>query len=192
MTGMEKIQELRSAAAKINTWLLALLAFALPLSTSALSILAIFILLFWLIEGNFTEKFAEIFSNPVVLSILAFLVVLVIGLFWSPDVGAGLEVLQDRWKIAMLPVFLTTISYKRRSLFIKSFLAGLTVAMLITFLVWFDLIHYADVTPEHLTRKTFHVIYNPLLAFAIYLVLHEAVWGTEKLSSVLACLPLPR
>jgi len=49
--------------------------------------------------------------------------------------------------------------------------------MFITFLAWFDLIHYSDVTPTHLTRKTFHVVYNPLLAFGIYLVLHEAIWG---------------
>lgn len=180
VTAIGKFQQLKSGAAGINTWLPALLAFSLALSTSALSILAILILLFWLIEGNFTEKLAEIFSNPVVVSLLAFLLVLALGLLWSPDVSAGLEVIQARWKIALLPVFLTTISYKRRPLYINSFLAGMTVAMFITFLVWFDLVHYAGVTPEHLTRKTFHVIYNPLLAFAIYLVLHETIWGQRK------------
>jgi O-antigen ligase len=46
-----------------------------------------------------------------------------------------------------------------------------------TYLAWFGLLHYADITPEHLTHKTFHVVYNPLLAFGIYLVLHEAIWG---------------
>ena len=164
----------------MNIWLPALLAFSLPLSTSALSILAILILLLWLFEGNFAEKSAEIFSNPVALSVLAFLAVLVIGLLWSPNVGAGLEVLQDRWKIAMLPVFLTAISWKRRALYINGFLAGLVTAMFITFLAWFDLIHYADVSSTHLTRKTFHVVYNPLLAIGIYLVLHEAIWSQRK------------
>ena len=172
-----KFQQLKSGVAGINVWLPVLLAFFLPLSTSAISILAILILLFWLFEGNFFNKFAEIFSNPVVLAVLVFLFILVLGLLWSPDVPAGLEVLQARWKIGLLPVFLTTISYRRRSLYINAFLVGLTVAMTITFLVWFDLIHYAGVTPEHLTRKTFHVVYNPMLAFGIYLVLHEAVWG---------------
>ena len=28
------------------------------------------------------------------------------------------------------------------------------------------------VPPEQLTRKTYHVVYNPMLALAIYLVLH--------------------
>ena len=178
--GISRLEQFRLRAGRINTWLPVLLAFCLPLSTSALSILAVLILLLWLIEGNFIEKVSEIFSNPVTVSVLAFLAVLVIGLLWSPDIGTGLEVLQARWKIAMLPVFLTAISCTRRGLYIKGFLAGLVTALCITFLVWFDLIHYADVTPTHLTRKTFHVVYNPLLAFGIYLVLHEALWSQRK------------
>lgn len=180
VTAMGRMQRLRVTAGRINTWLVALLAFVLPLSTSALTILAVLILLLWIFEGNYTDKLAEIFSNPVAVSVLGFFAVLTLGLLWSPNVVAGLEVLQDRWKIVLLPVFLTAISHERRPLYIKSFLAGLSVAMFITFLAWFDLIHYADVTPAHLTRKTFHVVYNPLLAFGIYLVLHEAIWGKCK------------
>ena len=175
-----RLQWIRLQAGRINVWLPALLAFALPLSTSALSVLAIAILLLWLIEGNFREKFREIFSNTVVLAVLAFLAVLILGLLWSPDVGAGLEVIRARWKIALLPVFLTAISLEKRSLYCNFFLAGLTAAMCLTFLAWFDLIHFGGLSPEHLTRKTSHIIYNPLLAFGIYLVLHEAVWGGRK------------
>jgi O-antigen ligase len=173
-------QQLRSGAGKVNIWLPGLLAFALPLSTSAISILAILVLLFWLIEGDFADKAAEIFSNPVVISVFCFLALLTLGLLWSPDRAAGLDVLQDRWKIALLPVLLTSISYRRRSVYVYFFLAGLSVAMLFTFLAWFDLFQYADTSPAHLTRKTFHVVYNPLLAFGIYLVLHEAIWGRRK------------
>ena len=180
MAGNGKIKKIQSVAYRVNSWLPALLAFFLPLSTSAISILAVLILVLWLIEGNFSGKLAEIFSNTVALSVLAFLSILVLGLLWSPDVRAGLEVIQDRWKLVLLPVLLTTISYSRRPLYINSFLAGLTVAMTITFLVWFGLIHYPGVTPEHLTRKTFHVVYNPLLAFGIYLVLHQAIWRARK------------
>lgn len=160
--------------------LLALLAFALPLSTSALSILAFLILLFWLVEGDFKRKFTEIFCNPVVLAVLVFLAVLTLGLLWSSDIGAGLEVLKGRWKIVLLPVLLTVVDRERRPLYLNAFVAGLVVAMVITFLAWFDLVHYADVSPTHLTRKTFHVVYNPLLAFGIYLVLHAALWGNYK------------
>ena len=32
---------------------------------------------------------------------------------------------------------------------------------------------------------SFHVIYNPLLAFAVYLIFHEAIWGEACRNSVL-------
>ncbi len=180
LTGIGRLQRIRLQAGRINVWLPALLAFSLALSTSAISILAIVILLLWLVDGRFAEKFAEIFSNPVVVAVLAFLTVLVLGLLWSPDVGAGLEVIRARWKIALLPVFLTAIRPQGEKLYFNFFLAGLTAAMCITFLAWFDLIHFGGLTPTHLTRKTSHTVYNPLLAFGIYLVLHEAIWGVRK------------
>jgi O-antigen ligase len=176
----EKIQRFRKGAGRVNTLLPALLACALPLSTSALSIFAILILFFWLLEGDFKRKWSIIAANPVAVSVLAYLGILALGLLWSPDVRTGLSVLQARWKIALLPVFLTAISERQRPLYINGFLFGLIVAMLMTYLVWFGFLHYADVTSEHLTRKTFHVVYNPLLAFAIYLVLHQAIWGRVK------------
>jgi O-antigen ligase len=180
MVGAGRLGQIRFMAGRLNVWLPALLAFALPLSTSAISILAVVILLLWVIEGNFGDKFREIFSHSVVVAVLAFLAVFVLGLLWSPDVRAGFEVIQALWKIAMLLIFLTAISLEKRSLYCNFFLAGLTAAMCITFLAWFDLVHFGGISPSHLTRKTSHIVYNPLLAFGIYLVLHEAVWGGRK------------
>jgi len=183
-------QRVKSVAGRVNIWLPGLLAFFLPISTSALSIVAVLILLTWLIQRDFASKFAEISANPVAVAVLAFLALYAFGLFWSPDIPAGIEVLQSWWKVAMLPVFLTAISYRRRALYFYLFLAGMTVSMLITYLAWFDFIHYADVTPNHLTPKTFHVVYNPLLAFGIYLVLHEIIWGgrSTKIRAALSIL----
>ncbi|MGB5684354.1 MAG: O-antigen ligase family protein [Candidatus Electrothrix sp.] len=167
----------RDRVGQVNSLLPALLAFAVPLSTSAVSVVAMLILLLWLIEGRFAEKGVEIFSHPLAVSVLAFLGLLCLGLLWTDNLVTGIEVLKDQWKLALLPVFLTATAYRHRSLYLYAFLGGMTLAMGITFLARFGLIHYADVSPTHLTPKTFHVIYNPLLAFAIYLVLHEAIWS---------------
>ncbi|CAK8721271.1 O-antigen ligase [Candidatus Electrothrix laxa] len=167
----------RDQVGQVNSLLPALLAFAVPLSTSAISVLAILILLLWLVEGRFTKKFLEIFSHPVAVTVLAFLSLLCLGLFWTDNLAQGIEALKDQWKLALLPVFLTAGTYRHRSLYLYAFLGGMTLAMGLTFLARFGLLHYADVSPTHLTPKTFHVIYNPLLAFAIYLTFHEAIWG---------------
>uniref|UniRef100_UPI0040575527 O-antigen ligase family protein n=1 Tax=Candidatus Electrothrix sp. TaxID=2170559 RepID=UPI0040575527 len=181
----------RNRAGQINSLLPALLAFAVPLSTSAVSVVALLILLFWLIEGEFIEKGVEIFSHPVAVTILAFLGLLCLGLLWSDNFSAGLGALKDQWKLALFPVLLTAVTYRNRSIYLYAFLAGMTVAMSITFLVRFGLVQYADVSPTHLTPKTFHVIYNPLLAFAIYLSLHESIWGMARQRPHLRILLIP-
>ncbi len=170
-------QKIRAKAGLVNSWLLAVLAFVLPLSTSAVSAVAILILLFWLLEGNFWEKFAETLFTPVAVTVLAYLALLCLGLLWTSYPVEGFIVLRDHWKIALLPVFLTSVRFEQRWFYLSSFLAGMTAAMLLTYLAWFGLLQYADVSPTHLTPKTFHVVYNPLLAFAIYLILHKVLWG---------------
>ncbi|WPD23940.1 MAG: O-antigen ligase family protein [Candidatus Electrothrix scaldis] len=185
------VRSFQAQARQINSLLPALLAFALPLSTSAVSVLAILIFLVWLLEGRFIEKGIEIFSHPVAVTALAFLVLLCLGLLWTENLKAGLEALKDQWKLALLPVILTAASYRYRKVYLYAFLAGMSVAMGITFLAGFGLIQYADVSPTHLTPKTFHVIYNPLLAFAIYLLLHEAIWGLARQKPGLRFLFLP-
>ncbi|RUM36650.1 MAG: hypothetical protein DSY57_05260 [Desulfobulbus sp.] len=179
---MGRVLWIQAGAGRLNRMLPALLACALPLSTSAVSVLSLCILLLWLLEGNFTQKWHVIKNNPVAIAVLAYLFILAIGLLWSPDAKAGLLVLQARWKIALLPVFLTAINSDRRSFYTWGFLAGLMAAMLMTYLAWFGILHYSDISEHHLTHNTFHVVYNPLLAFGIYLVLHEAVWGKIRKS----------
>jgi O-antigen ligase len=170
------VRALRERIQNVNGVLPVLLACALPLSTSVVTILAGLILLLWLVEGEYRYKAELIAANPVARAVLLYLAVLALGLLWSPDLRAGIDVLVARWKIAMFCVFLTLVIRRPRMFYMGGYLTGLTMAMLMTYLAWFGLLHYADVSEHHLTHKTFHVVYNPLLAFGIYLVLHEAIW----------------
>ncbi len=165
---------------QMNFCCMLLLAFFLPLSTSVISVLACLLVLGWVIDGRFVEKLTEVRQNGVCLAVLAYIALMVAGLLWSDDVQSGLSFLAKSWKIMLMPLFMTLVVYNKRRWYIGAFLAGMTVAMSMTYLAWFDLIHYADVTPLHLTKKTFHVVYNPLLAIAIYLLAHELCWGKIK------------
>ncbi len=173
------MRALRERIQGINSVLPALLACALPLSTSAVTILAGLILLLWLLEGEYRAKTRLVAANPVARAVLLYLSVLALGLLWSPDRGAGLHVLSARWKVAMLCVFLSVVVRRPRRFYVGGYLTGLSVAMAMTYLAWFGLLRYSDVSEHHLTHKTFHVVYNPLLAFGIYLVLHELIWRKD-------------
>jgi len=167
----------RGRAAAILPWLAPLLAFFLPLSTSGITVLALLILAAWLVEGDLAAKADRIIAHPVCLALLVLFGLMALGLLWSPDPLAGLAVIRENWKIALLPLLMTTTREISPRRVVLAYLAGLAAAVLLTFLVWLDLVHYADVSPVHLTKGTFHVVYNPLLALGIYLALHEALWG---------------
>jgi len=171
--------KIQLTAGRVNLLLLPLLAFSLPVSTSALSILAVLIFFFWLIEGNYKGKLAEIFCNEVTVAVLVYLGLHVIGMLWSEDRITGIGMLTKQWKLALLPVFLTIIQPAHRRRYIYFFLAGLTIMMAVTYLAWFDIVHFGGVTPDHPTRRLFHVVYNPMLAFGFYLVMHEILWGKQ-------------
>ena len=164
-------------AGRVNGWLLGLLAFCLPLSTTAVTVLASLLLVGWLVEGNFREKFRDILANPLCLAVFAFIGAHLVGLLWSEHLDTGWEVINEQSKILILPVMLTTVRSEHRWRYLGAFIAGVTVIMLSTYLALFGLLSYADVTPAHLTKKTTHVFFNPMLALAIYLLLHRLCLG---------------
>jgi O-antigen ligase len=177
ISGRQMDNKVAYIAVRINSWLLPLLALSLPLSTSAVTVLACLVLLFWVAEGEYGRRFSEIFRNKVCVALLVYLALHVLGLLWTADMDSGLSMLAKQWKLLLLPVFLTSVRLEHRRRILYFFLAGLSVMMLTTYLAWFDLFHYGGVTPEHPTRKLFHVVYNPMLAFGCYLALHEFLWG---------------
>lgn len=172
------VKKVNHIAEQINSWLLPLLALSLPVSTSAVTVLACLVLLLWAMSGGYGGKLKEIFRNEVCLAVLAYLALHVVGLLWTVDMAGGLAMLATQWKLLLLPVFLTALPPRLRRRTLYFFLAGLTVTMVTTYLAWLDLYHFGGVTPQHPTRRLFHVVYNPMLAFGCYLALHEALWGS--------------
>jgi O-antigen ligase len=161
-------------------WFAALLAFSIPVSTSAVSVMAVLILTSWLIGGDYSRKLKKMMVHPVSLAVLVYLGLFILGLLWSQDTMAGLAMVEKQWKLLLLPVLISSIVYEHRRRYVVFFLAGLMVAMLMTYLAWFDILHYGGVTPEHPSKRLFHVVYNPLLAFGFYLVCHEILWGRTR------------
>lgn len=162
---------------RINCWLLIILAFFLPLSTSVVSVTAVLFLAGWLLEGDFKRKYEEILSNPMSRAVLVYIALLFLGLLWNDQIGASASGIQKQWKILLMPLFLTAIRPEQRWCVLWAFIAGMSIMMLSTYLAWLGWLEYADVSQERLTKRNSHVVYNPMLAFTIYLLLYQLIWG---------------
>ena len=88
---------IQQQAGRLNAWLLAILALALPLSTSVLSVVALLIFAVWLVEGGYRKKLRVITANPVVMAVLVYLALYVIGLLWTEDLASGIDVIKKYW-----------------------------------------------------------------------------------------------
>lgn len=153
--------------------LLLLFAFFLPLSTSASTVLAFLLALAVCVENRWRQALREAWSNPVGLAILAYVVLHLIGFIWTEDMAHGFWMVKKQWKLLLFPFFLVAGSPKTRDKAPLFFVSGVMCHVVFTTLLWLELIQVAGMGPEHLTRGTFHVVYNPMLALAIYLSAHR-------------------
>lgn len=170
---------IRQNLEQINLWLMLLLAFCLPLSTSAVTVAVLLVLACWLYEGQFPAKMREIVASPICIAVLLYFGALVLGLLWTDSLADGLEVIRKRWKILLLPVFLTTVRWDRRWWYVAAFLAGVIAAMLVIDLAYLDLFRHLGITSARFRFHTIvnHLAFTPMLALAVYLVLHQVLWG---------------
>ena len=166
----------------VHLWLLMLLAFSLPLSTSAVSVTAVLLIVCWVVEGRFREKIQEIVTSPLCIAVFFYLGIMLIGLCWTDSFADGVQAIRKQWKIFLIHVFLTAIRWERRWWYIAAFIAGVTATMAVVSL------HSVALLPaitlfSHLIQfdtETVQLQYTPMLALAIYLLLHQLLWGEEK------------
>lgn len=179
---MSSLQNKANAAASP---LLILFAFSLPLSTSAGSILAVLIFLCWALSGNKAAQFRLIKQNPVAVTILCYLLLHIIALLWSEDILRGLEVFKKQWKLLLFPVFLTLTQRKHVKYYLAAFVAAIFLKACKVYLVWLNFINLGPAS-TFTTEGTTHVLYNPMLALACYIVLQHLLSKKLKPPSICA------
>lgn len=165
--------------------LLVLFAFGLPLSTSAGSILAILLILTALFASNRKEAFAQAIKNPLVIAVLIYIALHVVGLLWTQDMAWGLEIVKKQWKLLLLPVFMTIVKKEHTKYYLTAFVLAIFLKACKAYLVWLGIIILPPAS-IFTTLGTTHVMYNPMLALACYVVLQNILFGVgSRLSKYL-------
>jgi O-antigen ligase len=87
--------------------------------------------------------------------------------------------------LLLLPVLFTIVKRDYINFYVSAFLLAIAFTEIFSYLVWFEIVEpFKNATVENPTPFMNHVSYNPILAFAIYLVLHEISFN-KKLSNLL-------
>ena len=152
--------------------------FLLPLTVLGNNIFMWLTVLFWLFSGNYLNKFQEVKANKLAVASIVFFLVHLLGLFWTEDLNWGFQMLRKMLTfLLVLPIFLTISRKENIKYYLMSFLIAIGISELLSYLVWFELIEpFGNATLMNPTPVMGHVSYNPFLAFAIYLVLHQLLF----------------
>jgi len=160
---------------QVYQFLFIALVFLFPLTVSGGTILAVSLIVIWLFSGNYRSKFEQIISNKLSLACIAFFALHLVGLLWTEDLGWGLHMVKKMyWLCLGLPILLTITQEDSRQKYLSAFLLAMTFSEIFSYLIWFEVIPpFKHATVGNPTPFMDHVSYNPLLAFAVYLLLHE-------------------
>ena len=162
-------------ALRTGSPLLILFAFAIPLSTSASSVLAILIITAWLLSGNKETQLSEIIRNPTAVAVLCYLLLHAVGLLWTDNMEWGMDMLAKQWKLLIFPLSLAFVLKKHVSYYLYAFVAAIFLMACKAYLVWLGFITLPEAS-IFTTQGTTHVVYNPMLAFAVYILLQDLLF----------------
>jgi len=169
---------------KIYQFLLIVLGFLLPLTVFGANLIIVTICIIWIVSGNYTSKLNKIIKNKLMQASMLFFLLHLIGLIWTSDLDWGFHIVHKMWYfIGLFPILFTIVRKDYIKYYISAFLLAISLTEIVSYLVWFELIApFKNATVENPTPFMSHISYNPILSFAIYLVLHQ-IFFNKKLSN---------
>jgi len=174
------LSSLQSKAGNLNSYLLMLLMFVIPITVAGSNIVAGLILLLWLFEADFSRKWDELKENPLFWAFGAYFLIFPVSLLWTQNMEWGFRILEKHLLYLYFPIFLTVVQKEHMKLYIGAFVASMTFSEMISYLLWFELIQIDGVPSYDPTPFISHIFYNPLLAIAIYYLMHELIFSKTE------------
>jgi len=147
--------------------------FAIPISTALASIFSGLMVIFWLLHRDFRNQFNFLRGNPIVIAFLLYVLLHILGLFWTEDIDWGLHTLKKTWKFALMPLVMIYALKENFYKYIYAFIAGILLSVIVNYAIWFDIIEPFIESVKHIKHPAAfmsHITYGPLLSFAILFV----------------------
>jgi O-antigen ligase len=163
------MQKFSNSIDNINSYLLMLTAFFLPLTVFGGNLFAVLIFLLWLVKADFKTDFYRLKDNKLVIAVLLYLLVHVVALLWTTDIESGLWTLKKQLKFLFIPIFMLFVKREHVKYYILAFLASMSLSEIWSYGIFFELLPlYGGATLIDPIPLMSHITYNPFLTIAIY------------------------
>ncbi len=171
-----------------------LFAFIFPISRGGGNAVLGVILLLWIIDANFKEKFNTIKSEKIVWIFLSIGILTLLSALFSTSMShsflAGekkslLRVIASHYILIpfILTIFIASVKYKYLDYIISAFLLSILLSEIVSYLIFFQIVDVAALQSKHLIYKAashinptpfmHHLEYSVFLSIASILLLHK-------------------
>lgn len=158
-----------------------LFAFVIPVSRAGIVFFSILMILLWILEGGFKEKYIKMKNNNVIVFIIAFVGFYFISLLWSSDIEYGIKYAKKFWYF--LPIFVIFTSVKKEYIkyMVSAFLISMFISEVLSYGIFFEWWNFKDKLPSYPTPFMNHLQYSMFLAFTALLLLNRAFTEDVKI-----------
>jgi O-antigen ligase len=153
----------------------------MPITVFGANLTILIICFIWLFSGDYKLKFKQISKSKFLVASIIFFSIHVIGLLWTEDLSMGVHITKKMWYFfLLLPILYTIVKKEFISYYINAFLSAIALTLVISFLVWFQIIpEFKAAQQWNPTPFTSHISHNPIIALAIYLVGYKLLLGPK-------------
>ena len=124
-----------------------------------------------------------IMSNKLMIASVLFFSLHVIGLLWTEDLNWGFHIVHKMWYfIGLFPILFTVVKKEYIDYYLNAFLLSILITEIFSFLIWFQVIEpFGNASLYNPTPFMTHISFNPILAFAIYIVSHKVLFDESTI-----------
>ncbi len=163
----------RTGTTDIYLYLLCILAVSLPLSIWVTSLSQILLLVNWILDGHFRQKWRKIISNKALLLFLGIYGIHLIGLLYtqSENLSYALHDLKIKLPMLVLPVIIATTEIPRRSgirILISLFISAVSISTLISFAIYLGIIPYEYYDIREISIFVSHIRLSLMINLSIF------------------------
>ncbi len=160
-------------------------AFSLPISNAATVFFESFLILMWLVAGNWKIKFIDLVRNPINLPITLFLFYTLISVLWANNINYALEYIGKYRHFLVIPAIIYFITPIHVRMILIAFIAGNIVAALISYSATNEWFLIGRATPHNPSPFRNYIDFNILLALTTSILLTIAIYTRDKFNKFL-------
>ncbi|MFT7823750.1 MAG: O-antigen ligase family protein [Sulfurimonas sp.] len=170
-------------------YLFVLFAFIMPIITPTTNGVMILLILLWIIEGRWKDKFEILNGSPAFKLYAAFILLLGLSLFWSGGIDGGftrndanaVEYYFRRYIFGfiLIPMILTSVKKTFIPYIISAFLAAMFISEMMSWGIYMEWITYKDIPAHDPSPFMSHSLYSIFLAVTVF-VLMTRFFQTER------------